>query len=88
MSDAPHIKIPPGHVLIEQPDGSFEVIASGEKLTKTIGVRVTPSEFVDLMPFMETFPNASMALGMRWLLAHPTVMAAMAERVAASRSPA
>lgn len=88
MTEVPNIKIPAGHLLVEQGDGSFEVVASGERLTKTIGFRVTPSEYVDLLPFMETFPNASMAHGLRWLFSDPAVRAVMAARVAAFRSPA
>lgn len=84
-SDHPDIKVPYGHTILVGEDGAIEVVATGERLTKTIAFRVTVTEFVALMPFFESFPNGSMTTAMRWLLDQPAIKAEMAARVAASR---
>ena len=84
-SDHPDIKVPYGHTIVVGEDGAIEVVATGERLTKTIAFRVTATEQVALLPFFESFPNGSMTTAMRWLLDQPTIKAEMAARVAASR---
>lgn len=85
---APDTILPPGHSIVTRPDGTIEVVADGERLTKTIAFRVTPTEFVALQPFIDTFPNGAVTTAMRWLIQQPAVKEEMRRQVAASRTPA
>lgn len=50
------------------------------KLTHTLAFRITPSEYLELLPFFETFETQGE--GFRWLLSRPEVQELMARRVA------
>jgi hypothetical protein len=82
------VKIPPGTTLITHEDGTLEVIANGERLSKTVAFRVSPSEYVELIPLFETFTNGSVTQAMRWLLQEDEVRRVIADRVGRFRSPA
>lgn len=86
MSDNAPIIVPAGMEIITHPDGTLEVVASTEIRSKTIAFRLTPTELVNLQPFLDTFPEGSATQAMRWLLAEPGVRALMVVRVASTRS--
>lgn len=88
MSDHQNIILPPGHSIVTHQDGTIEVVAGGERLTKTLAFRITPTEFVSLQPFIDTFPNGSVTTAMRWLIDQPVVRDEIRRRVTASRTPA
>ena len=50
------------------------------KLTHTLAFRVTPTEYLNLLPFFETFETQGE--GFRWLLNQPETQALMVRRVA------
>lgn len=85
--ESPTIKVPPGHTLVENGDGSYEVVRNDERRDKTCSFRLTATEFGPLLPYFSTFPNSSMSAGMRELLTDPRVLEVMAERVARTTKP-
>lgn len=80
------LRVPPGFKVVEAPDGTVEVVKGDERLSRTVSFRLTPSEYVELMPFIDTFTNGSVTEAFRWLMADPAVKSAMTRRVQSSRS--
>lgn len=52
-----------------------------EHLTHTIAFRVSPSEYLDLLPFFEAFETHLGSEALRWLVRHPGVRQVMSDRV-------
>lgn len=75
------VRLPPGFVLQQLSDGTFEVVANREPLRRTMSFRVTSSEYASILPYVLTFPDSSVSTSMRTLLADPRVREVMAERV-------
>lgn len=88
MTDSPQITVPPGYDLVHNNDGSVMVVRSNEALSRTLAFRVKPSRYVEMLPFIDSFPKGSITMAMHWLLDHPEVKLAMAQRVAETRQPA
>lgn len=84
--ETPTIKVPPGHVLEQLGDGSYQVRAVGQARTKTVSFRVTASEYEPLLPYVASFPTG-MSDAMRALVTDERVLAVMRERVAAQTRP-
>lgn len=78
---ADNIILPPGFVLIDNPDGTQEVVAMGERLNKTVAFRVTASEYMALLPFFEAFPGGRGSVALRWLVSQPEVMDVIRRKV-------
>lgn len=56
-------------------------------LTKTIGFRVSANEYVQWLPFVETFGSRTFSEAFRWLLEQPEVEWLAAQRVKACAVP-
>lgn len=62
-------------------NGCGSVANMNEHLTHTIAFRVSPSEYLDLLPFFESFETRGGSEALRWLVRHPEVRQVMAEQV-------
>ncbi len=67
--------------LEEDSDGNFVVVANKEPMTSTIAVRLPASTHAMLLPFVETFPERTLSVALRWLLDDPAVRSTIAGRV-------
>lgn len=77
--------IPPhGYRAVTSDGGVTTFEPTGELLDKTIGWRVTASEYASLLTFVEAFPQRTWSAAMRWLIDQPAVRQEMSQRVAAS----
>lgn len=81
MTAVPRIRIPSGHILVEDGEGGFELVRSDERPTKTIGFKVTEEQFAALIPFFESFHERTVSAAMRWLVEHPDVRLVMSQRI-------
>lgn len=81
MTDQPRFELPPGFRLEATQDG-YRVVPAGERNTKTVAFRTTPTEYMRLMSFVDTFPTRQWGDAFRWLLSQPAVAGVMDGRVA------
>jgi hypothetical protein len=51
-------------------------------MSKTVAFRLPASDYTRMMTFIESFPEKTWAVGIRWLLADERVRQVMADRVA------
>jgi len=80
--DPTAIKLAPGlHAVIR--DGITHIEPSGERRDKTISLRLTAGEYLELQPFIESFPERQVGSALRWLLEHDDVRKVMAGRIKA-----
>lgn len=78
----PNVSLPPGFNMVETSPGVWQVIPTGERLTKTVAFRLTPSEYLSMLPFFEVFPDGQQSLALRWLMTQPEVQELISARVA------
>jgi hypothetical protein len=80
----PEIKVPIGMSLVQMSDGSYEVVANHEPMSKTVAFRLPASTYNDVLAFVESFPDKGWGSAMRWLLSEPDVRAKIATKIAES----
>lgn len=73
------ITVPPGFTVVNR-NGAFFVEHNGERLTHTVAFRLPPSEYLNLLPFFESFPDGKSSIALRWLVNQPEVQAVMARQ--------
>lgn len=56
-----------------------------ERLSHTVAFRLTPSEYLKVLPFFESFDGGKGSNALRWLLDQPEVLRLMRDRVEASQ---
>lgn len=81
MTTIPNVRVPAGMRVEEDGEGGFVVVPSNEPMQHTIALRVPGSTYASLLPFVDTFPEHTLSVALRWLLDHPTVRDVMADRV-------
>ena len=81
--NTPNVSLPPGFDMVETSPGVYQVVPTGERLTRTVAFRVPPSEYMGLLPFFEAFPGSRGSVALRWLINQPEVQAIMRTRVEA-----
>lgn len=89
MSNAarvPHINLPPGLSLVPDGAGGFDLVSEKELLSRTVAFRLPMSDYASLQVFIESFPERTVAVALRWLLRHPDVMTLMLEHVHAQET--
>lgn len=59
----------------------YSAAMTPERLTHTVAFRLTPSEYLRVLPFFESFDGGKGSDALRWLLSHEQVQALMRERV-------
>lgn len=72
-SQRPDVIVPVGFQLVERDWGWTIEADPKERLSSTISFRVTSAEYSAWRIFVETFPERTFAVAMRWLRAQPTV---------------
>ena len=85
-TEKPNIVLLPGQELI-QDGGSWRVVERVERQTRTVSFRVTDSEYAAIIPFIDTFENASQAFR-HLLFGEAAVRDLMRARVAGASRPA
>ena len=83
--DSTKVSLPPGFRLVETP-GGFTLERSDEKLTHTVAFRLTPSEYLDILPFFEVFSGGRGSEALRWLLQQDEVRDVISRRVRQSNA--
>jgi hypothetical protein len=68
-------------MLVEGPDGDFEIVKADRALDRTIGFKVTSEEYAAMLPFVESFHECTMSAAMRWLIEQPEVRDVMRHRI-------
>lgn len=74
------IKLAPGLHAVTR-DGITHIEPSGERRDKTIAFRLTASEYLELQPFIDSFPQRQSGIAIRWLLENEDVRKIMAARI-------
>ncbi len=74
--------------IVEDGVGGYRVIGESEPLSKTVAWRIPMSEHSELLTFVESFPERTLAAAMRWLMRQPEVRTLMREKVRAAARPA
>lgn len=59
----------------------WAVVSIAGTRDRTVAFRLYGTEYADLVPLIESFPQRKASTAMRWLLAHPAVKALIDERV-------
>lgn len=54
---------------------------TSERLAHTVAFRLTPTGYLDILPFFETFESAQGSEALRWLLDQPEVQQVIRNRV-------
>ncbi len=68
-------------MLVEDGSGGYEIIKSTEVYDKVISFKTTEEVYASLIPFIESFPQQTMSIAMRWLIENDDVRAVMQRRV-------
>lgn len=74
------IRLAPGLHAVTR-DGVTHIEPSGERRDKTIAFRLTASEYLELQPFIDSFPQRQSGVAIRWLLENDDVRKVMAGRI-------
>lgn len=68
-------------MLVEDGDGGYEIIKSTETYDKVIAFKTTDEVYASLIPFIESFPQQTISVAMRWLIENDDVREVMRKRV-------